>query len=114
MASKKKASKKKRPKRAAKKRAARKTPRKPVKRPAKKKARKRAGVVKRTRIGGLKVEVRKMASGYQSRVCTPVLGMGATPVEALKATRRLLGGRASGGGSGGVREQRMRRLLAGR
>lgn len=105
---------------ATKKKRAKKGSRRPKKKAAKRKApkrapkkaskRKRAGVVKRARIGQLKVEVRRTAGGFQSRVCTPIIGAGATPNEAVAAARKLLGGR-SGSGGGNARELALRRRL---
>lgn len=95
MAAKKKTKKKTAPKGATK----RKTPKAVKRKPAKKaatKSRKRPSVA-RAKVGKLRIAVQKSGAGYQARVTGPgsgtlTAGTGATPAQAIAATKDLLRG----------------------
>lgn len=87
-------------------------------RPAKRRtAAKRAGprVVRRSKVGGLKVTVQKSGTGFTAKAHSPCggsmnVGTGATPAQALSAGRTLLGRGKSVGGSGAIHRRRLKAL----
>lgn len=78
-------------------------------------ARKRPSVL-RAKHGKLRIAVQRAGVGYEAKVENPAGGAmrgatGATPQEAVRATKALLGGRRSAARSAGsLREARMRSL----